>query len=94
MALAIIVGHGHCIFDLLKFGKDSCHFHQKRAKQSYLHRDESIIEDESWSLTPSFNNLDAEIVEEYRIPVDSSFMLSLKNSRYKALDHIFTEHVR
>lgn len=32
--------------------------------------------------------------DEFELPVETSFMLALKESRYKALDYIFTKHMR
>lgn len=95
MALAIKTGHGHCMFEILTHSGDACHLHVKKCVKSYLTPEDRFIEDESWSLTPSVNiDNRSEYEKEFRQLIETSFMLSLKENRYRALDYIFSNHLR
>lgn len=92
MALALILGNGQTIFELLKY-RESCTFYQKKCQLNYIQAEDAFLEDQSWSSTPEFRKDDL-YDESLRIPVETSFMLALKHNRFRALDHIFTANLK
>jgi len=93
LALALVLGYGHCIFEILKHDAHCCTLPDARnEKFVFSHSSDWIQEDESWSLTPKFNRSQLEEAALLEIEIDSSFVTALKNHRFRALDLIFTKH--
>ena len=57
----------------------------------HLNQSDIYQEDESWSLQQRFSKFDDAL---HPTEIESSFILALKNGRYRSLDHIFTKHQR